>query len=77
MFRRSCYINEGNIDKPLLTIFMRRYIEPNEKICFHYQGGGEGNDEDPQDEGGGADDLREVCMVQLNAPVCLLGFQWW
>ena len=68
----------GGIDKPLFIIFSRRDVEPNEEICFNYQGrylGGEGDDEDLQDEGSGADD--QCCAVQLNAPVCLLGFQWW
>ena len=58
-----CYIKEGDIDKPLLTIFSRRDIEPSEQISFNYQGrypAGEGDDEDPQDEGSEADDQREV-----------------
>jgi len=73
-----CYINEGNIDKPLLAIFSRRDIEPNEEICFNYQGvypgdgddDEEGDDDDTQgavgsdarSEGGVKDRIYEKCM---------------
>ncbi|KAA1475194.1 SET domain-containing protein, partial [Dentipellis sp. KUC8613] len=33
-----CYINEANIDKPLLTIFAYRDIEASEELCFSYHG---------------------------------------
>ncbi|TFK24558.1 SET domain-containing protein [Coprinopsis marcescibilis] len=33
-----CYINEANIDKPLLSVFADRDIEPFEEICFNYNG---------------------------------------
>lgn len=33
-----CYINESNIDKPLLTVFARRDIEAGEELCFSYHG---------------------------------------
>ncbi|PIL36073.1 histone methyltransferase [Ganoderma sinense ZZ0214-1] len=32
------YINESNIDKPLLTIFTIRDVEPYEELCFDYNG---------------------------------------
>jgi len=38
-----CYINESNIDKPLLAVFAQRDIDPFEEICFSYYG-------DPDDE---------------------------
>ncbi|KAF5381631.1 hypothetical protein D9615_005540 [Tricholomella constricta] len=34
----SCYINESDIQKPLLTVFARRDIEPGEELCFSYYG---------------------------------------
>ncbi|EPQ57399.1 SET domain-containing protein, partial [Gloeophyllum trabeum ATCC 11539] len=33
-----CYINEGNIEKPLLTVFTRRDVEAYEELCFSYTG---------------------------------------
>lgn len=49
-----CYINEGDIQKPLLVVFSIRDIEPDAEICFNYQGiyPGEEDDEDEslQDE---------------------------
>ncbi|KAM5531648.1 hypothetical protein V8D89_014700 [Ganoderma adspersum] len=32
------YINESNIDKPLLTMFTLRDVEPYEELCFDYNG---------------------------------------
>ncbi|KAI0759836.1 SET domain-containing protein [Trametes elegans] len=34
----ACYINEANLDKPLLTIFTCRDVEPFEELCFSYFG---------------------------------------
>jgi [histone H3]-lysine9 N-trimethyltransferase SUV39H len=49
----ACYINEGNIQKPLLAIFSRRDIEPFEEICFNYQGiYDDSDDEDDEDDDG-------------------------
>ncbi|KAF8811272.1 SET domain-containing protein [Phlegmacium glaucopus] len=42
----ACYINEGNIQKPLLAIFSRKDIEPYQEICFNYQGSYPDNDDD-------------------------------
>ncbi|KAF8661635.1 hypothetical protein AX16_001277 [Volvariella volvacea WC 439] len=44
-----CYIDEGNIDKPLLAIFATRDIEADEEICFSYFG--DVDAEDDSDEG--------------------------
>jgi hypothetical protein len=33
-----CYINEANIDKPLLTVFTKRDVEPSEELSFSYMG---------------------------------------
>ncbi len=41
-----CYINEGNIQKPLLVVFSNRDIDPDEEICFNYQGIYPGDDDD-------------------------------
>ena len=46
----ACYINEGNIEKPLLTVFSRRDIEPFEEICFNYQGKYDDEDDEEDDE---------------------------
>ncbi|OCH88882.1 SET domain-containing protein [Obba rivulosa] len=37
-FLNPCYINESNIDKPLLAIFTLRDVEPGEELCFSYYG---------------------------------------
>ncbi|KAI0665962.1 hypothetical protein C8Q78DRAFT_985350 [Trametes maxima] len=34
----ACYINEANLDKPLLTIFTSRDVDPYEELCFSYFG---------------------------------------
>jgi histone-lysine N-methyltransferase SUV39H len=34
----SCYINDGDIEKPLLTVFTQEDIEPWEELCFSYYG---------------------------------------
>lgn len=34
----SCYINEGDPARPLLTIFSMVDIEPNEELSFSYSG---------------------------------------
>lgn len=33
-----CYINEANIEKPLLTVFTKREVEPFEELSFSYMG---------------------------------------
>ena len=47
-----CYINESDIQKPLLVVFSIRDIEPDEEICFNYQGRypGDEDDDDTQEE---------------------------
>jgi histone-lysine N-methyltransferase SUV39H len=34
----ACYINEADLDKPLLTLFTRRDVLPWEELCFSYTG---------------------------------------
>ncbi|KDR70114.1 hypothetical protein GALMADRAFT_76396, partial [Galerina marginata CBS 339.88] len=75
-----CYINEGNIQKPLLAIFSRRDIEPNEEICFSYRGEYPGEEDDDDGDNNGDDDddgksttskrdkIYEPCMC--GAPNC-------
>ena len=46
----ACYVNEGNIQKPLLAVFTRRDIEPLEEICFNYQGEYDDGDDDDDDD---------------------------
>jgi len=56
----ACYINESNIDKPLLAVFTRREVEPGEELCFSYYGlpddGSDGNNDGSDD---GSDDKSE------------------
>ncbi|EIW81467.1 SET domain-containing protein [Coniophora puteana RWD-64-598 SS2] len=33
-----CYINEGNLQKPLLVLFTNREVEAYEELCFSYLG---------------------------------------
>ncbi|KAF8625331.1 hypothetical protein AX17_006873 [Amanita inopinata Kibby_2008] len=48
-FLNPCYINEGNIEKPLLAVFTKRDIEPGEELCFSYSGD-VSDDDDFQDD---------------------------
>jgi hypothetical protein len=34
----SCYINDGDMEKPLLTVFAQEDIEPWGELCFSYSG---------------------------------------
>ena len=45
----ACYINEANVDKPLLAVFTRRDVEPGEELCFSYSGL-PSDDDDDEDE---------------------------
>ncbi|KAI0368276.1 SET domain-containing protein [Pilatotrama ljubarskyi] len=42
----ACYINEANLEKPLLTIFTCRDVEPYEELCFSYFGTPDDEDAD-------------------------------
>ncbi|KZT72048.1 SET domain-containing protein [Daedalea quercina L-15889] len=44
----ACYINEANLEKPLLTIFTRKDVAPGEELCFSYYGNDEDEDEEPE-----------------------------
>lgn len=37
-FINPCYINEANLDKPLLAVFTQRDVLPGEELCFSYYG---------------------------------------
>ncbi|EMD37434.1 hypothetical protein CERSUDRAFT_49786, partial [Gelatoporia subvermispora B] len=50
-----CYINDANIDKPLLAIFTLRDVEPREELCFSYYGFDDDNDPEGQVTSLGAD----------------------
>ncbi|KAI9507899.1 hypothetical protein F5148DRAFT_980721 [Russula earlei] len=43
----ACYVNEANLDKPLLALFTRREVQPWEELCFSYTG----YDSDEEDDG--------------------------
>jgi|ERR1700734_3722454 hypothetical protein len=34
----SCYINDGDMEKPLLTVFTQEDVEPWGELCFSYSG---------------------------------------
>jgi|ERR1700722_20432283 len=34
----ACYINDSDIDKPLLAVFTQYDVEPGEELCFSYSG---------------------------------------
>ncbi|KJA17689.1 hypothetical protein HYPSUDRAFT_146188 [Hypholoma sublateritium FD-334 SS-4] len=55
----ACYINEGNVEKPLLVIFSLRDIEANEEICFNYQGDYPGDDDESRDGEGNEEGKEE------------------
>ncbi|TDL21679.1 SET domain-containing protein [Rickenella mellea] len=66
----ACYINEANIDKPLMTLFTQRDINENEELTFSYYG-------DPDDDAvpvaagagsSGADSVYRRC--ECGAPKC-------
>ncbi|PPQ95411.1 hypothetical protein CVT26_008257 [Gymnopilus dilepis] len=48
----ACYINEGDIQKPLLVMFSARDIEAGEEICFSYFGNNQDDGEGGKEEGG-------------------------
>lgn len=54
----ACYVNESNIEKPLLTVFTLRDVEAYEELSFNY--GGDRADDDDDGEGGDDDDDGEV-----------------
>ncbi|KAF8154816.1 hypothetical protein B0H34DRAFT_660281 [Crassisporium funariophilum] len=58
----ACYVNEGDIEKPLLVIFSRRDIEPFEEICFNYQGNYPGEEDDNDSDG--SDPEKDVIYVK-------------
>ncbi|KAI0633592.1 SET domain-containing protein [Trametes polyzona] len=69
----ACYINEGNLDKPLLTIFTCRDVEPYEELCFSYFGP---MDDEPGSElPKGAPDDAVYVKCQCGAAICR-GTMW-
>ncbi|KAG6848831.1 hypothetical protein H0H93_013652 [Arthromyces matolae] len=61
-----CYINESDLQKPLLTVFAKRDIEPFEEICFSYSGEPDDNDEQPRSSSpaGGQDAVYVKCACK-------------
>lgn len=43
----ACYINDQDVEKPLLAIFTNREVKPGEELCFSYYGSPDDDDEDP------------------------------
>lgn len=43
----ACYINDQDVEKPLLAIFTNREVKPGEELCFSYYGSPDDEDEDP------------------------------
>ncbi|EPT05063.1 hypothetical protein FOMPIDRAFT_126389 [Fomitopsis schrenkii] len=52
-FINPCYINEANLDKPLLTIFTQRDVLPGEELCFSYRGNEDEDEDAAKDSEGG------------------------
>ncbi|TFK90557.1 SET domain-containing protein, partial [Polyporus arcularius HHB13444] len=52
----AVYLNEANIEKPLLAIFTKRDIEPHEELCFSYMGPIDGEAESSSDSEDDGDD---------------------
>lgn len=63
-----CYINEGNIEKPLLAVFARREIETGEELCFSYSGdvGDEGDDLDGTASDEDADEKNDAVYARCH-----------
>ncbi|KAH6869029.1 hypothetical protein BKA70DRAFT_1132083 [Coprinopsis sp. MPI-PUGE-AT-0042] len=62
-----CYVNEGNINKPLLTMFTSRDIAAYEEICFDYAGGSEFSEEQKksmEEARKSGDAIYERCLCQ-------------
>ncbi|KAF9447464.1 SET domain-containing protein [Macrolepiota fuliginosa MF-IS2] len=57
---QACYINEPDIEKPLLVVFSTRDIDPHQEICFSYTGNY------PED---GPDEEEEVQKEKREDPV--------
>ncbi len=71
----ACYINEGNLDKALLTIFTNRDVEPFEELCFSYFGTPDDDmGVDPPPDADSDDDAVHV-KCQCGAPNCT-GRMW-
>ncbi|KAI0823450.1 SET domain-containing protein [Trametes gibbosa] len=68
----ACYINEANLDKPLLTIFTCRDVEPYEELCFSYLGQLDDDDEDDEEDNEEKDEKDDAVYVkcQCGAPNC-------
>ncbi|KAH9892737.1 hypothetical protein C8Q73DRAFT_649479 [Cubamyces lactineus] len=69
----ACYINEANMDKPLLTIFTCREVEAYEELCFSYFG--QPDDEDSEDHLLKKPDDAVYVTCQCGAPNCR-GTMW-
>ncbi len=64
----AVYLNEANIEKPLLAIFTKRDIEPHEELCFSYMGPIDGEAESSSDSDDDDDDDVRV-LVAIEASV--------
>jgi len=68
-----CYINEGNIDKPLLTVFAIRDIEENDEVCFNYSGNYPGDNGDDQIDQSDAEGNESEMKNEAIYARCLCG----
>lgn len=50
-----CYINDPDLDRPLICVFANRTIEPLEEICFSYSGDSVSDSESDEEGRGGSD----------------------
>jgi len=58
----ACYINEANLDKPLLALFTRRDVLPWEELCFSYVGYDSDEEEDEDIHANNGDAVYAPCL---------------
>ncbi|KAJ6535936.1 hypothetical protein DFH09DRAFT_98051 [Mycena vulgaris] len=56
-----CYINEPDLEKPLMTLFARRDIAAGEELCFSYQGYDPDNTDENDQKDKAAHSIVNVC----------------
>ncbi|KXN85111.1 Histone-lysine N-methyltransferase, H3 lysine-9 specific [Leucoagaricus sp. SymC.cos] len=64
----ACYINEPDVEKPLLVVFSTRDIAPHEEICFNYMGKYL-EDEETEDENEDEDEKEQTAGEKRKDPV--------
>ncbi|KAJ3522364.1 hypothetical protein NM688_g8883 [Phlebia brevispora] len=69
-----CYINEANIEKPLLAIFTRRDVAAGEELCFSYWGPPDDNEPEEEDDDVGHAGIRAwTILINMYTHTVILG----